>query len=386
MTSSDSDANGDILDDDSPQSQQELRAEGPQPEPDEHPLAKVLPGRTIVDRCLVILTLLAIFYTLYFARSILLPITLAVMLNLVLKPTAKWLNRCGLPNVVAATAIFLLLVAAIGVGINTLSKPANEWLEEAPQQFRQVAYRLRTHAGTLEKIEEAKQEVEKITGEPEAEKVVVEQPPLSTQLLNSSGGFLSGSVIVLSLLFFLLAAGDQFIEKTVQVIPTWQGKWDAVVLIREIQHDISTYLGAITVINIGLGVVIGTGLWLLGLSNPVLWGVMACLLNYIPFAGLIAGTAIVAVVGLTEFDTLGQALLAPAIYLGANGVEANFVTPAMVGRQVSLNPVVVLLAIFLGGWLWGIGGIFLAVPMLIVLKIISNRYESLEPLSVFLAR
>ena len=183
----------------------------------------------------------------------------------------------------------------------------------------------------------------------------------------------------------MLAAGDRFLEKAVQIKKTWREKRDIVLLVKEVEHKMSTYLGAITIINIGLGIAIGTGLWLIGMPNPLLWGVLAALLNYIPFAGLVIGCLIVSIVAIGEFSTMGHAMLAPAIYLLCNGIEANAVTPMVLGRSISLNPVVILLAVFLGGWIWGMGGIFLAVPLLLLAKIACDSNESLQPIGVFLA-
>jgi predicted PurR-regulated permease PerM len=216
--------------------------------------------------------------------------------------------------------------------------------------------------------------------------VRIEQPPLTSQWVNATGSMLASIVITTSLLFFLLAAGDRFLEKTVELVPTWRGKREVVALFRDIQHKISTYLGSITLINIGLGVVIGTGLWLIGMPNAVLWGVLAALLNYIPFVGLIAGAFIVTLAALSVFDSLPHAMLAPLIYLGANGIEANFATPAILGRTIDLNPVVILLAVFLFGWVWGVVGVFLAVPILICVRIVAETYETSRPLSVYLSQ
>lgn len=346
-------------------------------------------SRGVERWCLVILTLLAVFYTLYFTRAIMLPATLAVLINLVLKPITQRLNRWGLPHIVSAGLIFATLAFVVVAGTQLLSAPASRWLTEAPKSFRQLSADLSSYSKPLEQVQAVRKQVDEMTkmpGEKDAVKVQVEQPAIASQVVNTTGGMIAGTGITLVLLFFLLAAGDQFLEKTVQVVPTWRGKRDVVELFRNIQRKISAYLGWITIINIGLGVVIGTGMWAIGMPNPVLWGVMATMLNYIPFAGLVLGTGIVFLAAMTSFDTLGHALLAPAIYLVANGIEANFVTPMLVGKSISLNPVAILVATFLGGWVWGIGGIFLAVPILVVLKITGDNYKTLEPMAIFLSR
>lgn len=349
-------------------------------------------GRIPVERvCLATLTLLAVFYTLYFARTILLPMTMAAMLSFVLKPIVKFFSRWGLPHILSATALFLAVTVAIGLGGLALYEPATEWLNRAPQTIREIGSKFNTDSARspLGKIKEVKEEVDKMTSAESdggSDLVRIEQPPLASQMLNTTGSFATSATITLLLLYFLLATGDRFAEKAVELMPTWEGKWEIALLFQQIQKKISAYLATISVINAGLGVVVGLGMWAIGLPNPLLWGVLAAVLNFIPFAGLVLGSITVFIVAASEFATLSHALTAPAIYLMANGLEANFVTPAVLGKSISLNPVVILLAIFMGGWIWGIGGIFLAVPILLVLKIVCDNYEGLRPFGVFLAR
>lgn len=347
-----------------------------------------IPGGVIERRCLVVLTGLAVFYTFYFTRAILLPTTLAVMLSLVLKPITNRLHKWGMPNAMAAGLILTAFCVATLLGARALWAPAADLMGEAPSSLQRLGQELRELAAPLQQIKEAQTEVAEITSSPDEVRpleVRIKQPALTTEMVSSTGGFATGVVITVSLLFFLLAAGDHFLVKTVEVMPTWREKRDVVVLLQDLQSKVSTYLGAITLINIGLGAVIGLGMWAIGMPNPLLWGVLAALFNYIPFAGLVIGSGLVFLAAMAELPTLSEQLLAPAIYLAANGVEANIVTPAVLGRSISLNPVVILLAVFLGGWVWGIGGIFLAVPMLLVLKIACDHYRSLQPIAVYLS-
>lgn len=355
----------------------------------EAPQGQRSPSRRIERACLIILALLAVFYTVYFARAILLPATLALLMNLVLKPFSIRLARLGVPHVVSATLILIALGALTTVSVALLLEPGKKWIAQAPVVLNDFKDEVQSIVSPLKELQEATGEVDKATSLPGADEAVpvrIEQPRLANQMLNTTGGFLTGAMITIVLLFFLLAAGDDFLQKTVEITPTWRGKYEVVSVVREIHQKMATYLGAITLINLGLGIAIGAGLWAIGMPNPVLWGVLAALLNYIPFAGLIVGTVIVFLVAMAEFSSLSHAALAPAIYLGANGLEANFVTPAVLGRSISLNPVVILLAVFVGGWTWGIGGIFLAVPLLLILKIACDNIDELRPLGVMLAR
>ncbi len=341
-----------------------------------------------IRNCLVVLTVIAIFVALYFAKAVLVPITLAVMLSFVLRPAVNWLKRLGIPNIVSATAMFVAFTALVTVGCLLLVDPATKWLSNAPSDFAKVKDDVAAFIRPLAELQLASDQVSDMTKAPGGiapVSVRVEQPALTSQLMSTTGGLLASATITSVLLFFLLAGGDQFLEKTVESIPTWRGKWEAVLLFRELQSRISVYLGSITLINIALGAVIGIALWLMGMPNSLLWGVMAALLNYIPFLGLIAGSAIVALAAVATFDSFGYAMIAPAIYLAANGVEANIATPAVLGRAINLNPVVILLSVFLFGWIWGMVGVFLAVPLLITVKIISDANESMRPVAVYLA-
>lgn len=341
----------------------------------------------VTRMCLLILTILAVLYTAYFAKAVLMPITLAVVISIVLRPIVAGLRKLGVPRGVSAALLLVGVLCGFAAGFFFLTEPAKEWVAKAPETLSEVQSRFRDAAESLALLQQAKERVDEITAVPGEEKPVavrLEQPALTSQLLNTTGSYAASVAIASSLLFFLLASGDRFVEKTVEVIPTWEAKWDVVLIIRDIEKKISLYLGAITLINAGLGVTIGLGLWALGMPNPILWGALAGLLNFIPFAGLAIGTAMVGLTAIVTFESLSYALLAPAIYLTANGIEANFVTPAILGRSIDLNPVMILLAVFLGGWIWGVTGIFLAVPLLLIARIVCEHYDSLNPVAIYL--
>lgn len=341
----------------------------------------------VLTVCGVIIAVVAILASLFFARAVLMPVTLAVVLAMVLRPVVSRGRRFGLPNAVTATLLFALVIGVFAAAVALLYSPAEEWLKDAPRTLSDVGSRLSELFEPIAQLQEAKAEVDEMTQTPsESTPVAVrlQQPALTNEMLNTTGSFVASAAITLALLYFLLVYGDRFLEKTVEVVPTRRAKREVVGMVREIEQRISIYLGAITLVNLILGVVIGTGLWAIGMPNPLLWGVMAALFNYIPFAGLAAGTLIVGVVALASFENPAHAAMAPLIYLTANGVEANVLTPLMMGRSVNLNPVMILVAVMLGGWLWGIVGIFLSVPLLIVGKIVCESYDPLKPLAVYL--
>lgn len=342
------------------------------------------------DVLLANLVIFAAFYTIYFTRAILFPITLAVLLNLVFKPIVLRLQRLRLPATVSASFILLTFAGVVGAGAYMLWDPASNRVQEitSPGYLDRLAQNLKPLRKPLKDLEEAGQKVDEITttpGKADPVRVQIEQPQLGS-MLNVTGGFIGSAVIMLVLLFFLLAAGDRFLEKLVELMPTFKDKRRVVQLSREVQRRMSDYLFTITAINVALGIAVGLGMWLIGLPNPVLWGVGAALLNYIPFAGPAIGAFIVFVEGLGAFDSLAHAALGPMIYISLNALEANFITPTMLGKSISLNPVMIVLAIVFWGWLWGIGGVLLSVPLLVVLKICFDHSNTLAPIGSFMER
>ncbi|MDA0703645.1 MAG: AI-2E family transporter [Proteobacteria bacterium] len=182
------------------------------------------------------------------------------------------------------------------------------------------------------------------------------------------------------LLFFLLASGEMMKEKLVRVSPRFRDKKRTVAIWRQVEREVSNYLFSITLINIGFGFVVGAGLYLVGMPNAVLWGAMAILLNYIPYLGALIGIAILAVIGVVTFDELSYAALGPAVYATANIIESQFVTPGILGRRLTMNPVIIFLAVAFWAWIWGVPGALMAVPILVVVKVLCDHIDSLAGL------
>jgi predicted PurR-regulated permease PerM len=202
-------------------------------------------------------------------------------------------------------------------------------------------------------------------------------------LFGGTTAVVSETIVVIVLLYFLLASGDLFLRKLIKVLPTFKDKKRAVEIAREMEHNISTYLFTVTLINIGVGVAVGVGVWLLKMPNPVLWGALACVLTYIPYLGAMVGIGILSLAALLVFDDLGHALAVPAVYLVVSFLEGNFVTPLVLGRRLTLNPVVIFVGLLFWFFLWGIPGALLAVPTLAVFKIVCDHVDTLAPIGEF---
>ena len=181
------------------------------------------------------------------------------------------------------------------------------------------------------------------------------------------------ALVTVVLTLFLLVYNTLIYEKIVQAVPRFSDKKLAVQTIHEIEQEISRYLLSISIINLALGVAVAVAMWLLEMPSPDLWGIMAAALNFMPYVGAIIGAVILALVALVSIDPVGQAALVPLVYLFLTSVEGQFVTPAVIGNRLSLNPLVIVIAVAFWAWIWGVAGILVAVPLLIITRILSEN-------------
>ena len=332
--------------------------------------------------------LLGMVAFLYFAKVFFLPVILAVILSFLFKPVIKWLARLKVPPPLGAAIVLIGVLLALGNGITKLTKPATEFIGKLPDSLRQVEDKVRHFIRPAEQLSQAAAQVQEITNgnqEKPTPKVEVKRTNLSDTALSATTSFLAGALETIVLLYFLLASGEVFLQKMVKVLPNFHEKKKAAAIAHEVQQNISAFLFTVTLINLVLGVLVGLGVWLAGLSNPILWGAAAALLNFIPYFGPIVGVCILAVAGLLSFDSAGFALIPPAIYLVLHALEANFITPMIVGRRLTLNPMVIFVSFMFWTWLWGIPGALISVPLLMTLKIFCDHFKSLAPIGEFLS-
>jgi predicted PurR-regulated permease PerM len=171
----------------------------------------------------------------------------------------------------------------------------------------------------------------------------------------------------------------------IKLLPTLSDKKRAVSIAQEIESQVSRYLFTVTIINCCLGLAVGTTVGLLGIPNPVMWGAMVAILNFVPYLGALTGIICMTIGAVLSFDSLGYALMFPAVYLGFGTLEGNFITPWVMGRSLTLNPVLILFSLVFWGWMWGIAGVILAVPILAAFKIFCAHIKPMEPLAEFLS-
>jgi predicted PurR-regulated permease PerM len=330
----------------------------------------------------------AALHALRVARPFLLPVVIAVLASFLLAPLVSRLCRWRVPRGLAAASVLVALVGVVVLALSATLAPANEWLNQAPDHLSQLEARLNTALRPVEQVEEAAAQVEKLAtlGVPEPTVKVSDKVSLGESIVSRTWSLLASSVVVLALLLFLLATKDPFLRKLVRILPRLEDKRRAVCIAGQIQRDISSHLSTITLINIGLGLCVWAAMSLLGMPSPLLWGVMCAALNFVPYLGAVVGMLIVGAVALLTFDDTWRALAVPLTYGVATGVEGNLLTPAVLGRRLSLDPIVVFLALLFWGWVWGIPGFLLAVPMLLVGKTICDHVPCLATIGDILDR
>ena len=332
------------------------------------------------------LFILAMFYTIYFMRSILLPIVLALLLSYLLRPIVRGLGRLKIPLSVSAALLLIGFFGLIGYGISVLATPTAEWLQKAPAGFAELQHKLLPVKKSVAQVTQATGEIEKLaSANAEIKAVEVKRHPITETLFMRTPEFIASAVLSLILLYFLLVYDQAFIAKLVKLLPTLSDKKTAVGIAHDIEAQISRYLFTVTAINVCLGVAVGTAVGLLGLRNPVMWGVMVALLNFVPYLGALTGIICMTIGAALSFDSLEYAFVFPAVYLSFGVLEGSFITPWIMGRSLTLNPVIILLSLTFWGWMWGIVGIILAVPILAAFKILCAHIKPMEPLAEFLS-
>jgi predicted PurR-regulated permease PerM len=332
------------------------------------------------------LFILAVFYTIYFMRSILLPIVLALLLSYLFRPIVRGLAKLKIPLPLGAALILIALLALVGYGISTLATPAVGWLEKAPTGLAELQHKLLPVKKSVAQVTLATGEIEKLaSASAETKTVEVKRHPITEMLFMRTPEFIASAILLLILLYFLLVYDQTFIAKLVKLLPTLSDKKTAVGIAHDIESQVSRYLLTVTSINACLGAAIGTAVGLLGLANPVMWGVMVALLNFVPYLGALTGIVCMTIGAVLSFDSLGYALIFPAVYLAFGTLEGSLITPWVMGRSLTLNPVIILFSLTFWGWMWGIVGIILAVPILAAFKIFCTHIKPLEPLAEFLS-
>ncbi|HEX5830968.1 MAG TPA: AI-2E family transporter, partial [Gemmatimonadaceae bacterium] len=312
--------------------------------------------------------------------------------DFLLSPVIRYLARHGLRPPLAAALMMVALLATLGGGAYALAEPARRWAAEAPQSIRRAETRLRDLVRPVQHLSRTAAQVERAAGsvgggeEREREVVVRAQPTLAARVFGTTERLVVGLLEVVVLLYFLLAGGDLFLQKLIKVLPSPHHERRAVEFARATETAVSAYLSTTLLLAVTEAVVMGVLLWLIGLPNPALWAALIACLEFIPYLGAVVIALVLAVAGLTTFDSLGRAFLAPAAYLAVNLLWANVASPLLLGHRLTLNPVAIVVGLAFFFWIWGVPGAFLAIPLLATLKIACDQVPSLAAVGEFLGQ
>jgi predicted PurR-regulated permease PerM len=324
------------------------------------------------------LILLALLYTIAITKSLLVPLVLAAFIGLALNPIVAAAARWRIPRWLAAVTVMLLLGAGLVTAVTTLSQPALNWFHEAPAAMRAFAPKIKP---MTQQIEAASRATQTLVGGA-VSRYSPQQPSQfafnAWDIVSTAPKIIASVLTVALLVFFFLVYGDEILRRAVEISPTFAYKRHTVSIVRSIQVEVSSYLLLTAAINVTLGLVTSAMLYLYGVPDPLLWGCFATVANFIPYVGAISTTTVLAVVGALHFQELGPALLPAATFAGITAVEGNMITPMLQGRRSRLSPVAILLWLLIWGWIWGIPGAILAVPMLTCVKLITAKLRGWE--------
>jgi predicted PurR-regulated permease PerM len=378
-----------LLDPDVDENAQATPVEPGAPTPDIARTASALTAVRARSMALTILSILALLYTLFFARDFLLPIVMALLLDLLFSPVVRAFTRVGIGAPIGAAIVVLGLLGIVSFGAYELSTPLERWVTEAPATLAKAEARMKKLTKPLERVRRTAEQVEtaaSATAPPKTTEVVVRGPGLVARVFGTTQRFVAGALEVLILLYFLLAAGDLFLQKLVKVLPQLGDKRTAVRIARKAESSISTYLITALAINVGEGIVVAGALYLLGMPSPALWGAMVALLEFVPYLGAAAIVVVLTIAALTTFDAVGHALLIPASFLAINLIQGNLISPLLYSRRLTLNPVALFVGLAFWWWIWGIPGAFVAVPLMATFKIFCDHIDALAPIGEFLGQ
>jgi predicted PurR-regulated permease PerM len=333
------------------------------------------------------LFVLAVFYTLHLARDLFLPIVLALFLSLLLTPIVRLLHRIRIRGAAAPALVLLLLVSGISVAGYELWTPAADWVARAPQDLRKLDTKIRKLLRSIESVTRTAAQVDQITdvGNSDTPQVAIKEPSLSEIIVGGAWSFAAGLLITLVLTFFFLSSGGSLIRRLPRVLPRDQAE-RLIGIVQEAESQISRYLIAVTAINVGIGLLTAIIMALFGMPTPVLLGAVAAALNFMPYFGPVVMAGLLAMVALITLPDAPSALLPPLCYLGLHAIEANLLTPHLLGRRLPLNPLAIFVGFLFWLWIWGVPGAVLSVPILVTLKIICDRSERLVVFAELLGR
>ena len=342
-------------------------------------------------RAVHLLALLVAVAACWAARELVVPVLLALFLALVANPLVTRLERIHVPRWIGA---FFVVIGGVALAVTIVSQavaPATEWMQRAPRELRDVAPTLKALSRKVDDANKAAASLVSATGataQTAAQRRAVAaateasrpRPPNLWTLIRAAPKVLAVAGAVILLAYFFVVYGVRLQQRAVGMLSGRRKKRLTAEIMQTVEVELSRYVLTITLINATLGALITTALWALGLEpgDALLWGSIGALLNYAPYVGPVVGVVLFSLVGVVAFDEPMQMLAPPMLYLGLQLLESEVFTPIILGRRWAISPLVVLLWLLFCGWLWGIAGVLLAVPILVCFKIVAERVPDMD--------
>jgi len=338
-----------------------------------------------IKRALLGILFLFVLSICYVARGLIIPVILALLLSLLLSPVVTLLQRAHLPRAVGSILVLMGVVVTIASGAALLSQPARVWVANAPATIQSIQQKFRSFREPIQRAEEATKKLESLTQLSGKSTVVRTQTSLLTSMAISTPRVLTAIMVVVILVYFFLSSGNSFLRRMVDIAPGLTEKKVVVSIARDVQAAMSRYLLMVSMINIALGAVTALTMALLGVPDPLLWGAVAAVLNFVPYVGpTVTGIALL-LVGVATFKTLGHAFAVPGAFVVIAVIEGQLITPTIIGRRLALDPVMVFVWLLLWGWLWGIPGVLLAGPLIACVSIVCQHVDALKSVGVLIS-
>ncbi|TMM46148.1 AI-2E family transporter [Qipengyuania marisflavi] len=320
---------------------------------------------------LVLLIGLGLFLALPFVLSIgsvvFLPLVTALVLTVILSPLADKLNGWGLPNALASLLSLLIFFAILIVAMALILQPAVALIDGMPEMVDRVGLRFAQLREEFAWIGQINEKLAELMDREGTSQVVLASPSLLEELAFATPSFVIETILTLLMTFFMVEARVRLRQRLLFGRTNFGTSLKAARVLREVQDRVASYILTVGMINVAVGIIVATGAWALGVDAPIMWGGLAALLNFLPYVGPILMVALLSLFGIGTTETVFIGLIPAAAYLGLHTVEANVVTPSILGARFTMNPVLILIALSYFSWVWGVFGALLSVPILLML-------------------
>lgn len=345
-----------------------------------------VPVKRLELQVLVALLILALVYTLAIAKTFLIPIALAFLLSLLLAPMVNLLARYGIPRTVGAALIVLTTLGILTYLLSVILEPLGNYLADSSQNIRELERKIYPIKQTIAEVSRTADQVDRLTSVDNDQQVSIRAVGFREMLYSNASGLITGTIMTALVLYFFLSWGRVVLARLARLSGSSAVRRQVLHVSRLLESEVSRYLVTIAFINVSLGALVALLMYLLGIPEPLLFGLVTTLLNFIPYIGALITAVMLAATAILTFDGLYIPVVAVSCFMALTALEGQIITPLIMGNRLSLNPLVVFLTIAFWFWLWGVIGAVIAVPMLITCKIIGDNVKAVRPLARMLGK